>query len=480
LKTLFTIRDYRKDKKKSTNKENNYNYQNHFTRLAQLSSLSHNVFKSLLADDLIMGKIKIPLESHDKNVNQENLKFFHLQNERHYLVETLLYQDSIDKLLQKWHDIIKKMACEAIPKKMGNHWLANWSSHLESCLNNFKCSGIWYQDFLVASNLSDSSTQRLVAYLLLQEVIKFTFSKKTTSTTSQIHLRADKNLIPEKIVVLEASEESKFSYIIGWIIYKLIKNDNITKSHPEFETISTHLMILSSEQVVYEQDVRSKITNVIPGQKFLEFMYKVESLVLLLFEKHKEFGPNILQYIYNSLLWNLPLIENFNTLIDTSTQMLFTHESMNIKKQELKEDARSFLYERIISIYMKSRQKSWRKFNDLIPEKGTTSLRENLKAMRNDTQHSENNKPTLIKKSNIPKDPMLGLVQLQIWAQLHDAEELFSKLFLVSELQWLLWAFGENTNNKRKKILIPLILEHLRKGTSFSEEALSKCQIFVV
>jgi len=35
-----------------------------------------------------------------------------------------------------------------------------------------------------------------------------------------------------------------------------------------------------------------------------------------------------------------------------------------------------------------------------------------------------------MKKSNLPKDPMLGLVQLQIWAQLDGAEELFSKLFL--------------------------------------------------
>ncbi|RIA86683.1 hypothetical protein C1645_828910 [Glomus cerebriforme] len=92
--------------------------------------------------------------------------------------------------------------------------------------------------------------------------------------------------------------------------------------------------------------------------------------------------------------------------------MLFTHEFMNIKKQELKEDVRSFLYERIISIYMKSRQKSWRKFNNLIPEKETSSLRKNLKAMRNDTQHSENNKPTLM-KSNIPKNPKL--VTLGVW-----------------------------------------------------------------
>ncbi len=277
---------------------------------------------------------------------------------------------------------------------------------------------------------------------------------------------------------MESSEASKFSYIVGWIVYKLTKNDNITKSYPEFEAISTHLMTLNSEQVVYEQDVRSQTTNVIPGQKFLEFMYKIESLVLLLFEKHTEFGPNILQYIHNSLLCNLPLLENFNTLINFFTQMLSMCESINVKKHELKDDAREFLYERIIITYMKSRQKSWRKFNDLIPEKGTSSLRENLKAMRNDTQHSENNIPTLMNKSNLPKDPMLGLVQLQIWAQLDGAEELFSKLFLVSELQWLLWAFGDNVNNKRKKNLTPLILEHLKKGTSFSKEAISKGQIF--
>ena len=96
----------------------------------------------------------------------------------------------------------------------------------------------------------------------------------------------------------------------------------------------------------------------IPGQKFLEFMYKIESLVLLLFEKHMELGPNILQYIHNSLLCNLLLLKDFNTLINISTQMLSMCESINVKKYELKDDTREFLYERIIIIYMKSRQKS--------------------------------------------------------------------------------------------------------------------------
>ena len=64
-----------------------------------------------------MGRIKIPSESYNENVDQENLKAIYLQNEWHNLIETILYQDSIDKLLQKWQEIVKKMACEAILKK---------------------------------------------------------------------------------------------------------------------------------------------------------------------------------------------------------------------------------------------------------------------------------------------------------------------------------------------------------------------------
>ena len=96
--------------------------------------------------------------------------------------------------------------------------------------------------------------------MLLQEVIKYTFGKKTTPT----HFSADSHLRPEKIIVLEPAEAFKFSYVVGWIVYKLTKNDNITKSH------------------------------VIPGQEFLEFMYKMKSLILLLFEKYEEFEFNIL------------------------------------------------------------------------------------------------------------------------------------------------------------------------------------------
>ncbi|RIA99131.1 hypothetical protein C1645_811872 [Glomus cerebriforme] len=110
----------------------------------------------------------------------------------------------------------------------------------------------------------------------------------------------------------------------------------------------------------------------------------MELLVLLLFEKHKEFSPNILQYIHNCLLCNLPLLESFNTIFNISSQLLFMHESINTEKQELKNNVKKFLYGR------------------------TSSLQENLKSMCNDTQNLEN-KNTSTKKSNIPKDLLLGL-----------------------------------------------------------------------
>jgi hypothetical protein len=421
-----------------------------------------------------MGELEIPLNSHNENINQENLKISNFQYERGKLIETILYMNSIDELLQNWHNIVKRMACGAIPKRKGTYWLTNWSSHLEMYLNNYQCSGVWFQDYLVATNMENSKLQRLVAHLLLQRVIKLTFSKPTSNN----NLSADKNILPEKIIILEPTEASKFSYIVGWIIYKLIKSDNITKSHPKYEIICAHLKVLSLEQVVYEKDIRSQTTNIIPGQDFLSFIYKVESLVLLLFELHEKLGPNILQYICNSLLNNIPILESFNNLLNISTSTLI---SENKEKQDLDDNDRNFLYEQIISIYMRSRQKSWRRFHNLTPEKGTASLRENLKSMYRDTQNLDRieNQNIPIKKSRLPMEPKLALGQLQIWAKLKDAEELFSKIFLVTELQWLLWALGDNTKNKRKKNLVPLILDHLKKGTSFSEEALSKEQMFI-
>ena len=149
---------------------------------------------------------------------------------------------------------------------------------------------------------------------------------------------------------------------------------------------------------------------------------------------------------------------------------------------ELNDEKFRFIYDRCVSIYMKSRQKTWRGVNNYIPKKGTASLRENLKAMHSNqpkTSNSENKKPTIIKKASLPSNPIYALEQLRIWAQLEEAEKSFTKMFLVSELLWLVWAFEISTSYKRKQKLIPLVIFNLKNKTPFVEEALRKSTIFM-
>lgn len=195
-------------------------------------------------------------------------------------------------------------------------------------------------------------------------------------------------------------------------------------------------------------------------------------------------GPNILHYIRISLLNNLHLHEKFSFLLKFAT-----HDNVNSENSEnsegkllLSKEDHIFLFERIVSTYMKSRQKTWRQYNGYIPEKGTASLRENLKVMRSNNQvPSKNEKGKIsnqIKKSNLPTNLMLALIQLRVWVHLEDAENLFAKIFLVTDLLWLLWAFGVKTPLKRKNALVPLLVNHLKNETPFSDEALARKSMF--
>lgn len=123
---------------------------------------------------------------------------------------------------------------------------------------------------------------------------------------------------------------------------------------------------------------------------------------------------------------------------------------------------------------MKSRQKTWRDVNNYIPEKGTASLRENLKSMRSSHSTTENKKPSLMKKANLPTNPAHALEQLRVWAQLEEVEDSFAKMFLVSELLWLIWAFGTSTPYKKKQKLVPIIISNLKNRSPFTDEALNK------
>ena len=113
--------------------------------------------------------------------------------------------------------------------------------------------------------------------------------------------------------------------------------------------------------------------------------------------------------------------------------MKFSNVEINV---ELENEEFKFVYERCVSIYMKSCQKTWRDVNNYILEKGTASLRESLKVMHsnNPTPSSENKKHTVIKKTNLPSNPVNALEQLRIWAQLEEAEESFAKVFFVQKL----------------------------------------------
>ncbi|CAG8806245.1 3339_t:CDS:2, partial [Dentiscutata erythropus] len=253
----LTRRDYRKDKKCPINNENpHYIYEKH------------------------------SIQSCNSNVNDENMKAFYLQIERCNLIEAILYQDSIDHLLQKWQNIIRTMVFEAVPKKIG-----------VQCV----------------------------------QVIAQTFKRKTIKI-EQNKLSADCHLMIKNIIVLELTEASKFSYIVGWVIYKLIKSDDLTQSHPQFNSIRAHLEVLSSEKLALQ----------------------------------------------------LIILRSFNMLLDIASSC----QHVMAEKQELKDD-------------------------------------------------------------------------------LDGAEEVFSRIFLVSELQWLLWVFGDSATKKRKKNLISSILNHLLKGTQF-------------
>ncbi|CAG8492326.1 1615_t:CDS:10 [Diversispora eburnea] len=211
-------------------------------QLAKISTLSCKVFKNLFADKVVMEEIEIPCTTYDDNVKQENLNILCVQNQQYNLLENIFYLKSIDKMLQ-------------------------YCFHLEVYLNNYRCSGVWYQDFLEATHLNGTSTQRLVAF--------FTF--------------------PKYNINLEPAEASKFVYIVGWIIYKLIKS-NTMKSHPKFEAMSAHLKVLSSEQIVYEWDVRIQTTNITPGLNQLRVWAQLENV-------EEEFSKIFLVSDLQWLLW---------------------------------------------------------------------------------------------------------------------------------------------------------------------------------
>ncbi|CAJ0751439.1 9385_t:CDS:2 [Entrophospora sp. SA101] len=480
---FLSRRDYRKQMSNESNPAL-VSLNLHSSRLVTLSLLSQKIFETLLQDDLLMGRIAPLSNSLNEYINNENLSILNSNVKRYELIEFLIYHNSIDVLLQNWQNEVRLIAQSAIPKKRGVKWMLRWSSNLENRLNNYLCSGTWFVYFQQEFQLSQFSlsVQRIVAFSMLQKVILETFKGNGTKNV-EFEKGADPNLLPQVIVNLDPAEASKFAYIVGWVLFKLTKDDKVMMSHPKFGIMRSLLKNLCSENVEYVHEIHSQTTNIIPGPEIMDFMYHFESIIIQLFEKHHELGPNILHYIRISLLNNLHLHEKFSSLLKFAIQDNISSENFEGKLTLSNEDL-IFLFEKLVSTYMKSWQKTWRQHNGYIPEKGTASLRENLKVMRSNNQNLSNNEKgkisNQIKKANLPTDPMLALVQLQVWAHLEDVENQFAKNFLVTDLLWLLWAFGVKTSQKRKNTLVPLLISHLKSETPFSEEALAKKNIFAL
>ncbi|RHZ79688.1 hypothetical protein Glove_142g18 [Diversispora epigaea] len=428
--------DYRK---KSKNNKVHINLSENVTQLSNMTSFTQQIFEELISNNLFMGKIEILKLSINDKINQQNQKILNFQQE---LIEKIFkgnfYEnrnthESTNSLLIPKNIITLNPAESQKFSYISVEYIQETKSQITNIIP--KSEFIQYMIYLESLTLElFENHNKLVAYFLISKVIEKIF-KGNFYENRNTHESTNSLLIPKNIITLNPAESQKFSYI----------------------------------SVEYIQETKSQITNIIPKSEFIQYMIYLESLTLELFENHNKLGPNILQYVKNNLLSNSFLLEKFITTI--------TKDNIELDNEELK-----FVYERCISIYMKSCQKTWRNVNNYIPKKGTASLRENLKTMRSNkliVENKENKKSTLMKKINLPSDPIHALGQLRVWAQLEEAEDSFSKMFLVSELLWLVWIFEIITSYKRKKILVPIIIENLKISTPFIEEALNKSSIFM-
>ena len=89
---------------------------------------------------------------------------------------------------------------------------------------------------------------------------------------------------------------------------------------------------------------------------------------------------NILIYVDNNLVSNQPLKKQFHNLLQVAYEQCEN-------QMPLSESTEDYLFIRLIKIYMRSRQRSWRRFKEYIPEKGSSSLRENVKTMNADLKY---------------------------------------------------------------------------------------------
>ena len=439
----------------------------HYQQINKFPDHIKKIFEELLMDSVFMGAIPTRTQS-----NEEAIEYNELQQSRLSFFELILYHEAIIDLISKWICDIKTIINDSLPRTKGKLWLSIWASNIENRINNYLCSFIWFHDLQERiHSFCPEKTQHIVGYFLIKKTIDQIFAIHKEDYTN-----IDSNYMPKEIIVLDPAENYKFEYISGWILYKLICVDTKINAHLKKDVLKKVLQSLCEVKKEIIQETLHTKQYYLPTKRFMVFMYKVESLTLDLFKKASIFGPNILLYINNNQYNNCYLINAFQSLINNiCIELDESLEEINIE----------FLFKRIITFYNKSRQKTWRETNDLVPEKGTASLRENLKMMRskkvnnnNNNNNNNNKKENVIKKTSLSTKPNLALNQLRIWAELEDAKIHFTNTFQVTELIWLLNALGVTTAYKRKNFLVPLLLQHLKANTPFKEEVLAKNIMF--
>ncbi|CAG8808740.1 14973_t:CDS:2, partial [Racocetra persica] len=337
--------------------------------------------------------------------NQKDLKLYN-----HYEAQIETLSTLSQKIFQELLNDNLVMERLQLPLSSDNEnikdLLITWSKNihqmaLDSVL--LKKNAQWFVTWSI--NLeSRLNNYKCAAYMLLEKTIKITFQQVQGR---QYHDQLFPNCteswtISEKIIDLEPAKASKF-------------HDTSILAYKEFAKIKSCLDALSSEH---------------------------------LFEKHIEYGPDILIYINNNLVNNQPLKKQFNNLLQVAYELHykslpeFTNDYIQLSKE-----AEDYLLVRLIKTYMRSRQRSWRRFKEYISEKGLSSLRENVKAMnadlKSDAKKDEKSKIKLVtfKKGMLPEDLDLALCQLKIWTRDNRAKSVFEKVFMISDLKILVQAF---------------------------------------
>ena len=82
-----------------------------------LPTFSYQIFQELLNDDLVMGRMQLPLSSNNESIRIENKTINCLQLERLQLIEWLLYKNSVEDLLLTWSNNIHQMALDSVLQK---------------------------------------------------------------------------------------------------------------------------------------------------------------------------------------------------------------------------------------------------------------------------------------------------------------------------------------------------------------------------